>query len=124
MKVVDFDEIFSSCHVLIIFLYNNKVFKLFLRFTYICGDTEPVLLDRPLHQILTESVRLVVVCQDASLHVYSHVTAAAVVVQTHGPHHGGHRSADHHLRAQNRAVPLPIQTKLDAFGTQKLINVE
>jgi hypothetical protein len=46
---------------------------------------------------LTESVGFVVVCEDAPLHVDADVAAAAVVVQAHGPHHGRHRSADHHL---------------------------
>jgi hypothetical protein len=46
---------------------------------------------------LTESVGFVVVCEDAPLHVHTHITAAAVIVQAHGSHHGRHRSADHHL---------------------------
>ena len=46
---------------------------------------------------LTESFGFVVVCEDAPLHVDADVAAAAVVVEAHGPHHGRHCSAYHHL---------------------------
>ena len=54
---------------------------------------------------LTEPAGLVI-CEHSPRHVHPHVTAAALVVQAHGPHHGGHRSADHHLQHHQQQFSL------------------
>jgi hypothetical protein len=53
---------------------------------------------------LTKFVGFVVVCEDAPLHVDTHVAAAAIIVQADGSHHGRHRSADHDLPTQTHVT--------------------
>lgn len=46
------------------------------------------------------------VCEDSATHVDLDIIAAAVVVEPHGPDHGGDRATDHNLQQVNKSQQI------------------